>query len=88
MTDVSQRVLEIVADCFHDYGDAVSLPGGGLRLDHNLIDDLGFDSIDVLYVVLACEEAFDISIDDDVADDITTVQGVVDAVRRALGEIV
>jgi len=44
----------------------------------HFIDDLGADSLDVVELVMAIEDRFEIEIDDIVAAEITTVQNVLD----------
>ncbi len=43
----------------------------------NFIDDLGADSLDIVELVMAMEEEFDIEIPDDDAEKIQTIQDVV-----------
>ena len=47
-----------------------------LRPDANILDDLGADSLDVVEMVMAIEEKFDIEIPDDDAEAIRTVGDV------------
>ncbi|MFZ2448219.1 MAG: acyl carrier protein [Syntrophobacteraceae bacterium] len=42
----------------------------------NIVDDLGADSLDVVELVMALEEAFDMEIPDDDAEKIRTVQDI------------
>ena len=44
----------------------------------NIVDDLGADSLDVVELVMALEEAFDTEIPDDEAEKIRTVQDIFD----------
>ncbi|MEN6440833.1 MAG: acyl carrier protein [Syntrophobacter sp.] len=44
----------------------------------NIVDDLGADSLDVVELVMALEEAFDMEIPDDDAENIRTVQDIFD----------
>ncbi|MCK8827254.1 acyl carrier protein [Natroniella acetigena] len=50
----------------------------------SFIDDLGADSLDIVEVVMAFEEEFDIEIPDEDAEDIGTVQDAVDYIENAL----
>ena len=47
--------------------------------------DLGADSLDVVELVMAFEEEFDIEIDDESAGKIQTVQDAVDFIDNAIG---
>lgn len=49
----------------------------------SFVDDLGADSLDLVELIMAMEEAFDIEIPDEVAEKITTVQKAIDHVSAA-----
>ena len=48
--------------------------------------DLGCDSLDVIEISMELEEEFDISVPDEIMEDIRTVSDVVDGVLQLLGE--
>ncbi len=50
----------------------------------SFIDDLGADSLDIVELVMAIEEEFDIEIPDDDAEKIQTIQDVVSYVKRKI----
>jgi len=50
----------------------------------NLVADLGADSLDVLEVIMAVEDEFDINIDQDMDESFVTVQDLIDHVRKEL----
>ncbi|MBI5557870.1 MAG: acyl carrier protein [Deltaproteobacteria bacterium] len=47
----------------------------------SFVDDLGADSLDLVELIMAMEEAFDTEIPDDVAEKITTVQHAIDHIN-------
>ncbi len=47
----------------------------------SIIDDLGADSLDIVELVMAFEEAFDIEIPDGDAEKITTVKDAIDYIE-------
>lgn len=49
--------------------------------DASFIDDLGADSLDLVELIMAMEEAFDTEIADEVAETITTVQKAIDHIK-------
>ena len=51
----------------------------------NFTTELGADSLDVVELVMAFEEEFDIEIDDESAGKIQTVQDAVDFIENAIG---
>jgi acyl carrier protein len=48
----------------------------------SFIDDLGADSLDTIELVMAFEEEFDIEIPDEQAEQMTTVQQVIDKINE------
>ena len=48
----------------------------------SFVDDLGADSLDLVELIMAMEEAFGIEIPDEVAEKITTVQDAIDHVNK------
>ncbi len=50
--------------------------------DASFVDDLGADSLDLVELIMAMEEAFDIEIPDEDAEKIVTVQNAVDYVNN------
>ena len=52
-----------------------------IKLDSNLIDDLAADTLDVVELILAIEEEFDISIPEDDSESIKTVGDLVNYVH-------
>lgn len=53
--------------------------------DANFADDLGADSLDVVELVMALEDKFDIEIPDEDAEGITTVQQAIDYINSKSG---
>jgi acyl carrier protein len=50
----------------------------------NVVDDLGADSLDVVELVMALEEAFDLEIPDEEAEKIRAVKDVFEYLAKAL----
>ena len=73
---VKDRVLGIIAD-------QLDLDQSEIKLDSSFVDDLGADSLDTVELVLALEEAFEVSIPDDEAEKITTVRQAVEKIEGA-----
>ena len=51
----------------------------------SFVDDLGADSLDLVELIMAMEEAFDIEIADEVAEKIVTVKDAVEHIKGATG---
>jgi len=54
--------------------------------DASFVDDLGADSLDTVELVMALEEEFEIEIQDDQAEKITTVQQAIDFISEQVQE--
>ena len=53
-----------------------------VTMEASFIDDLGADSLDIVELVMALEEEFDIEIPDADAEKVTTVGDVVDYIKE------
>ena len=51
-----------------------------ITLETSLVDDLKADSLDVIELIMAFEDEFEIKIDDDVLENIQTVQDILTAI--------
>ena len=69
------RIKQIIADQLGIDEDEV-VPGA------SFIDDLGADSLDIVELIMAFEEEFDMEIPDEDAEKIKSVQNVVDYIKN------
>ncbi len=53
-----------------------------VTLETNLIDDLGADSLDVVELIMELEDEFGITISDEAAAELYTVQRIVDYLEK------
>jgi acyl carrier protein len=74
--EIAERVLKIIAGALGD------VPIHDIALSKSLVDDLGMDSLDVADIVVQLETEFEIDISYSEADDVKTVQDVIDSVQR------
>jgi len=74
MSDVFERVKKIVVENLDVEGDKVTESA-------SFIDDLGADSLDLVELVMAFEEEFNIEIPDDVQENIRTVGDAVTHIK-------
>ena len=74
MSDVFERVKKIVVENLDVDGDKVTEAA-------SFIDDLGADSLDLVELVMAFEEEFNIEIPDDVQENIRTVGDAVTHIK-------
>ena len=64
--------------------EVLNLSEEEIRPDSTFVDDLGADSLDVFQIIMGIEEEFDIEIDNEEAEKITTVQDAVDQIKKAV----
>ena len=72
---VDDKVKQIVAE-------QLGVDEGEVTPSASFVDDLGADSLDVVELVMAFEEAFDIEIPDEDAEKIKTVQDAIDYIDK------
>jgi acyl carrier protein len=53
-----------------------------ITMDSSFIDDLGADSLDIVELIMALEEEFDLEIPDSEAEKISTVGDIVDYIKN------
>ncbi len=79
MADVEEKVKNIICEQL-DVDEKDVVP------EASFVDDLGADSLDQVELIMGMEEAFDISIPDEDAEKIGTVQDAIDYIKSAIGE--
>ncbi|MBD2211816.1 acyl carrier protein [Calothrix sp. FACHB-156] len=73
-TETFERVKKVVVDQLGVEADTI-------KPQSTFIDDLGADSLDIVELVMAFEEEFDIEIPDESAEKILSVQDAVDYIN-------
>ncbi|MBR5809541.1 MAG: acyl carrier protein [Clostridia bacterium] len=53
-----------------------------VQLESAFIEDLGADSLDIVELIMAMESEFDMEIEDDEVEDISTVEDVVNYIKE------
>nr|WP_200806425.1 acyl carrier protein [Selenihalanaerobacter shriftii] len=75
MMSILEQVKEIVVE-------ELAVDPDEVTEEASFIDDLGADSLDIVDLVMAFEEEFDIEIPDEDAEDIATVTNAVDYIEN------
>lgn len=70
MSETAKRVKKIVVE-------HLGVEANKVTEDTSFIDDLGADSLDIVELVMAFEEEFDIEIPDDASENIATVEDAI-----------
>ena len=64
--------------------DVLNVPKDDITPETTFVDDLGADSLDIFQIIIGIEEEFDIEIDNEEAEKITTVQDAVEQIKKAV----
>lgn len=72
---VEEKVKEIIIDQLGVDEEAVTL-------EASFVDDLGADSLDIVELVMAIEEEFNVEISDEDAEKLTTVGAAVEYIEK------
>ena len=72
---VEEKVKNIIID-------KLSVEADEVVSEASFVDDLGADSLDLVELIMAMEEAFDMEISDDQAEKLQTVQDAVNYIKE------
>ena len=75
--EMQKKVVDIIAN-------QLGVDKEMVTAEANVVDDLGADSLDVVELVMALEEAFDLEIPDEEAEKIRTVKDILDYLAKML----
>ena len=64
--------------------DVLNVPKDDITPETTFVDDLGADSLDIFQIIMGIEGEFDIEIDNEEAEKITTVQDAVEQIKKAV----
>ena len=70
-----EKLKEIIAD-------VLNVEVNDITEDTTFVDDLGADSLDIFQIIMGIEETFDIEIDNDDAEQISTVGDAVEQIKN------
>jgi len=71
-----EKIKAIIAEVLNIDADSITE-------DTTFVDDLGADSLDIFQIIMGIEETFDIEIDNDDAEQISTVGDAVEQIKNA-----
>lgn len=77
MSSVDERVKKIICEQL-DVDEKNVVP------EASFVDDLGADSLDQVELIMAMEEEFEVSIPDEDAETIRTLQDAIDYIKKAM----
>ena len=73
--EVLEKVKEIIVE-------QLGVSDSAITMEASFIDDLGADSLDIVELIMALEEEFDIEIPDSDAEKVVTVEDVVEYIKE------
>jgi len=76
---VEEKVIEIISH-------KLNLSKDQVKPEASFVDDLGADSLDLVELVMAMEEAFGMEVPDEDAEKLRTVKDVIDYVKARVGD--
>ena len=76
MAEIEEKIKKIISEQLNVSEEDV-VP------EASFVDDLGADSLDQVELIMAMEEEFDLSISDEDAEKIATVQNAIDFIKKA-----
>lgn len=71
---VFEKVKDIIAD-------QLGIDATEIKMESSFIDDLGADSLDIVELIMALEEEFDIEMPDEEAEKVSSVGDVVNYIK-------
>lgn len=74
-----EKLQEIIAEVLNLEPDEITAGA-------TFVDDLGADSLDIFQIIMGIEEAFDIEIPNEAAEQIVTVGDAAEQIKNALNE--
>ena len=72
-----EKLKEIIADVLGCNPDTITP-------DTTFVDDLGADSLDIFQIIMGIEHTFDIEIDNEDAEKLTTVGDAVEQIKNSI----
>ena len=75
MSEVAEKVKAIIVD-------KLGVDEAEVSMESTFIDDLGADSLDIVELIMAFEEEFNIEIPDEIAEKIKTVKDAVEYIDK------
>lgn len=74
---VFEKIKEIVSQ-------QLGVDADEITMESTFVEDLGADSLDVVELVMAMEDEFDLEIDEEEADGISTISDVVEYIKAKI----
>jgi acyl carrier protein len=82
---VGETAVEVLSEKLRGLmAEQLGVEPGEIKPDSNILEDLGADSLDVVEMVMAIEDAFDIEIEDSDAEAMRTVADIEAYVAKRL----
>lgn len=77
---VFEKLKKIISEQF-------DINPNNITMDSSFQDDLNADSLDIVELIMAIEDEFDLEVEDESVEKISTVRDVVEYIQNHIGEI-
>lgn len=75
--DLESRIIEIIAE-------QLGMDPGEIEPESTYVEDLGADSLDIVELIMALEEEFEVEVPDEEAEKLLTVHQTVDYIQEKI----
>lgn len=75
---IYEKIVGMISEQFHIDEDDISM-------ETSFREDLNADSLDLVELIMALEDEFELEVDDDVVEQIATVEDAVDYIKKIVG---
>ncbi len=76
---IEEKIIDIISQ-------KLNLSKDQIKLEASFVEDLGADSLDLVELVMAMEEAFGMEVPDEEAEKLRTVKDVIEYVKAKVGQ--
>ena len=80
MSEVAETVIEMIAE-------QLGISTNEVKTTHHLVEELQFDDLHTVELIMSLEEEFEIDIEDEKFGLITTVQGVINFITDFINDL-
>lgn len=78
MSDIQSRIIRVTAE-------RLAIAEKNIKPESKFVEDLGADSLDLVELVMAFEEEFEVEIDDETSERVNSIQDAIDVVNERQG---
>lgn len=73
---IFEKVRDLLAE-------QLNIPANNITMESDIINDLGADSLDVVELLMALEDTYNITVPDEMANKLQTIKAIVEFIEKA-----